>query len=540
MKKEAHYISPEIKMSGNYLPFTIFYNMKTIILAALVYMFTCTSCMEEIAAPKIGSCELYVQIEQEDHARTVMDDNNNIRWSEGDQIIAFLKTSLGQKYQIKDEYVGKTSGYFSQVSSDSSSDLGTGMELDHNVVYYPYSSAVECEKAGSDYSMSVVLPSEQPYATESFGNVTFPMVAVSESSNLTFKNVCGGIMLQLKGTQKIISIMLEGKNNEKLAGTATVTAYSDGAKPSITMTSNAYTSVTLNCGPGVQIYENIATEFIISLPPVLFSKGFTVTITDTENKTYILETDKANTVIRSSLLIMPEVRLGTPAGDDSDGGDFSNEKKLIKLASSDDFFISFTYDDQERLIEAKRSDGYKQAMTWGDDAVKLSAIERYDGIEYIDSYTLSLSNGLVQSCCFDNYQPYIAVYNQSDRLIKWGDSDSEIRISWEGDKLVSATEYDEYGYIYDYTITYEKSCRKGYFPLSIIMDLEFNFYLYFAHPELLGLRTSQLPASVTYTYDDNSSSTHIYSYEFDNDGYISKVTESSGDSIYGILTLTWE
>ena len=540
MKKEAHYISPEIKMSGNYLSFTIFYNMKTIILAALVYMFTCTSCMEEIAAPKIGSCELYVQIEQEDHARTVMDDNNNIRWSEGDQIIAFLKTSLGQKYQIKDEYVGKTSGYFSQVSSDSSSDLGTGMELDHNVVYYPYSSAVECEKAGSDYSMSVVLPSEQPYATESFGNVTFPMVAVSESSNLTFKNVCGGIMLQLKGTQKIISIILEGKNNEKLAGTATVTAYSDGAKPSITMTSNAYTSVTLNCGPGVQIYENIATEFIISLPPVLFSKGFTVTITDTENKTYILETDKANTVIRSSLLIMPEVKLGTPAGDDSDGGDFSNEKKLIKLASSDDFFISFTYDDQERLIEAKRSDGYKQAMTWGDDAVKLSAIERYDGIEYIDSYTLSLSNGLVQNCCFDNYQPYIAVYNQSDRLIKWGDSDSEIRISWEGDKLVSATEYDEYGYIYDYTITYEKSCRKGYFPLSIIMDLEFNFYLYFAHPELLGLRTSQLPASVTYTYDDNSSSTHIYSYEFDNDGYISKVTESSGDSIYGILTLTWE
>lgn len=527
-------------MSGNYLSFTIFYNMKTIILAALVYMFTCTSCMEEIAAPKIGSCELYVQIEQEDHARTVMDDNNNIRWSEGDQIIAFLKTSLGQKYQIKDEYVGKTSGYFSQVSSDSSSDLGTGMELDHNVVYYPYSSAVECEKAGSDYSMSVVLPSEQPYATESFGNVTFPMVAVSESSNLTFKNVCGGIMLQLKGTQKIISIILEGKNNEKLAGTATVTAYSDGAKPSITMTSNAYTSVTLNCGPGVQIYENIATEFIISLPPVLFSKGFTVTITDTENKTYILETDKANTVIRSSLLIMPEVKLGTPAGDDSDGGDFSNEKKLIKLASSDDFFISFTYDDQERLIEAKRSDGYKQAMTWGDDAVKLSAIERYDGIEYIDSYTLSLSNGLVQNCCFDNYQPYIAVYNQSDRLIKWGDSDSEIRISWEGDKLVSATEYDEYGYIYDYTITYEKSCRKGYFPLSIIMDLEFNFYLYFAHPELLGLRTSQLPASVTYTYDDNSSSTHIYSYEFDNDGYISKVTESSGDSIYGILTLTWE
>ena len=44
--------------------------------------------------------------------KTVMDADNNIRWSSEDQLIIFKKTSLGLKYQIQDEYVGETSGYF--------------------------------------------------------------------------------------------------------------------------------------------------------------------------------------------------------------------------------------------------------------------------------------------------------------------------------------------------------------------------------------------------------------------------------------------
>lgn len=43
---------------------------------------------------------------------------------------------------------------------------------------------------------------------------------------------------------------------------------------------------------------------------MLFSKGFTVTVTDSDSRTYIVETDKANTVLRSSLLVMPAFKLG--------------------------------------------------------------------------------------------------------------------------------------------------------------------------------------------------------------------------------------
>ena len=284
--------------------------MKKNILSALAICAALFGCQKnEISETRTSGVELHATIEDDASTKTVMDENNNIRWSEEDQVVAFMKTSLGLRYQIKKEYIGKTSGYFSQVSSGSSSDIGAGTEWDHNVVYYPYSDAVEAEKSGDDYALNVILPSEQTYAAESFGNGFFPMVAVSENNNITFKNVLGGIKLQLRGTQKVKSIKLEGKNNEKLSGTATVTAYTDETKPAITMASGASTSVTLDCGSGVQLNESTATEFIIALPPVLFSKGFTMTVIDDAGNEQTIQTDKENSVLRSSLLVMPEVTL---------------------------------------------------------------------------------------------------------------------------------------------------------------------------------------------------------------------------------------
>ena len=260
-------------------------------------------------------------IEDNDATRTIMDKNNNILWSKNDQIIAFMKSSYGHKYQVKPSFVGKSYADFSMVSSSNNSDLSAGNEWEHNVVYYPYCEDVECLKSGSNYELKVILPSEQAYIPNSFANGSMAMVAVSENNNITFKNVLGAIKLQLKGTQIVKSIKIEGKNNEKLSGAAVVTAYTDGNKPAITMASNASTSVTLNCSKGVQLNESTATEFIISLPPVLFGNGFTLTVTDAENKTYTIETDKTNTVLRSSLLTMPSFKLGNNPSEEQPGDD---------------------------------------------------------------------------------------------------------------------------------------------------------------------------------------------------------------------------
>jgi hypothetical protein len=86
---------------------------------------------------------------------------------------------------------------------------------------------VECEKYESDYNLFLTLPSEQFFSHDSFGNSSFPMAAVSETTDLSFQNICGGIKLQLKGTCKVASIKVEGKNGEKLSGNASLIVYTD-------------------------------------------------------------------------------------------------------------------------------------------------------------------------------------------------------------------------------------------------------------------------------------------------------------------------
>ena len=133
------------------------------------------------------------------------------------------------------------------------------------------------------------------------------MVALSEDNDITFMNVCGGIKLQLLGTATIISIKITGNDNETLSGDAVVTAYHDSAAPTIEMLTQASSSVVLNCGEGVQLNEASPTNFILSLPPTLFTKGFVVTILDSMGGVYELNSGKQNEVRRSSLLVMPPI-----------------------------------------------------------------------------------------------------------------------------------------------------------------------------------------------------------------------------------------
>lgn len=287
--------------------------MKKLIWSALAVLAAVSSCqVDELHNGEMvsGDEEFYAIVSNDGTTKTVMDENNNIRWSEDDQLVIFRKTSLGLKYQIQDSYVGKTYGYFSKVVSGSESDdVGAGMELDHNVAYYPYSGGVSAVKQDAGYKLDVVLPSEQTYSSESFGNGAFPMAAVSEDNDLTFRNVCGGIKLQFKGTGRIASVKIEGRNGEKLSGAATVTVYTDETVPTIAMSDNASTSVTLNCGDGVWLNAENATEFIIALPPTTFAEGFNITVTDIYGERKFIETSRTNEVLRSSLLTMPELEV---------------------------------------------------------------------------------------------------------------------------------------------------------------------------------------------------------------------------------------
>ena len=90
-------------------------------------------------------------------------------------------------------------------------------------------------------------------------------------------------------------------------------------------------------------------------------------------------------------------------------------------------------------------------------------------------------------------------------------------------------------------LTYGKTCSKGYHPFIATMIGAGEYQvLFMAHPEIAGMRTSQLPQSITWTHTDNysgktDSSTYTFTYEFDKEGYISKI-----NSEYSTYTFVWE
>ena len=334
----------------------------------------------EVSVELSETVTIHATIEDNDATKTVMDESNNILWSENDQIIAFMKSSYGHKYQVISSFIGKSYADFSMVSSGSGSNLSVGNAWDHNVVYYPFSENIECLKSGANYALEVNLPSEQVYVPDSFANGSMAMVAVSESNNITFKNVLGGIKLQLKGTQKVKSIKIEGKNNEKLSGTATVMAYTDENKPAITMASNAATSVTLNCGTGVQLNESSATEFIIALPPILFSEGFTITLNDVNDTEFVLDTKVANAILRSSILIMPEINLNKEQ-------DNNNETYIESIFLNKSSLTMFPSTTCALELDFMPLDAAYQTITWSSSNNAVAAVDQTGKITAISNGT---------------------------------------------------------------------------------------------------------------------------------------------------------
>lgn len=242
-----------------------------------------------------------------EETKTSLDGDGNVLWKKGDQVSIFAGKTVNGQYQVTDASDCKKQAEFQKVSEPSSI---SSSDISNNVAFYPYASSAAIVKKYDNYEISgITLPSTQEYAAGSFGDGAFPMVAVTGSTSdltLKFKNVLGCLKLQLKGTASIASISVTGNSNEILCGAASVTA-ATGVVPSINLTDESAKTVTLDCGSGVALNSSTATPFVIALPPVTMTGGFTVVVRDTEGKEMEIKTTKSQTIVRSKILKMPEV-----------------------------------------------------------------------------------------------------------------------------------------------------------------------------------------------------------------------------------------
>lgn len=311
-----------------------------------------TGCREVIAdGPCPGGTDFTAVAEPlGSQTRTALSGEAGIVWSKGDRLAIFRGRSDADVYQVTDASAGTGQGVFAMISG--SEESGDSFP---NVAFYPYMESLSCNPAGSGSSAyeigNVVLPQTQSYAAGSFADGSFPMTAVSQTvddHSLKFRNVMGTMKLSFKGSGTVKSVRIEGNDSEILSGPAVVTAYSDGSAPVIEMSDGSCTSVTLDCGDGVSLSDDSETSFYISLPPVRFSKGFKVTVTNSEDVDIVLNTSvSTNEILRSTILSMPCVDL------DGIGGSVH---------------LSFTESDEdianpERGFYSARSTGYPVSKT---------------------------------------------------------------------------------------------------------------------------------------------------------------------------------
>lgn len=300
--------------------------MQKRLLSICLLSLAIAGCQQEFIESEPGKQEPAVFIceteEFNTDTKTSLNSNRSVVWCAGDQLAIFQGSTIADKYQVRDSDAGSTNASFSYVREQGSINgdftAGTETQLGTNIALYPYQKDLVCipvynnDDKGeiTQYQISNVnFATVQTYAPNSFPDEAFNMVAITSDvadHTLKFKNLCGTLKLQLTGSTAVKDIVLEGNSDEILSGKCIVNVYNDGSLPSITLDNSGSKTITLDCGDGVQLDENVPTTFIIAVPPTAFDKGFTVTITDIEGKVEKKSTTKANPIERSVIRSMPE------------------------------------------------------------------------------------------------------------------------------------------------------------------------------------------------------------------------------------------
>ena len=289
--------------------------MKTSHLILVLSALLSVSCSvrEEDSARDVAFADgtaFWAELEDASDSQTKVyaDDKLRVLWDADDRVTIFNKYTYNQEYRFAGR-TGDNSGAFKIVPGD---DFVTGNELDLIYAVYPYREDTYIDNDGL---LTLVLPEAQAYREGSFGRGANTMVSVSTGNQLLFKNLCGYLSLKLYGENvSVASISIKGNNDEPLAGEAFVTASPDNA-PSLAFADAATGEIFLNMDEPVLLGSTAAeaTTFWIVIPPVTFSGGFTLTVTDTNGGVFEKKTSKAATIERNSLFRMSALQV-TPSG----------------------------------------------------------------------------------------------------------------------------------------------------------------------------------------------------------------------------------
>lgn len=213
----------------------------------------------------------------------------------------------------------------------------------------------------------------------------------------------------------------------------------------------------------------------------------------------------------------------------------ANEKKLIRIKQyygeyyqeKSATILDFKYDQRDRLIEVQRTQqNNTDTLKYNWDSYK-SIRHKWDK----HSYEYFIEDGKISNYFhYYNDTTYISfVYDQDGYIkeyeVKNGEKQQEKHsYTWENRQL---SLYDEV------TLCYNSQICKGFFPLLYIFiglnnDGDYCYdrnYLFMAHPNLIGVKTTYLPTKILREYlQEQRTQCFNFEYKLDQNDYIISCT----------------
>ena len=283
--------------------------MKRFFLFALVasVFAACSTDTTQELAPEIPTVptQLYASFDGQD-ARVELQGRTMV-WTAGDLVSVFYLSNGNDKWAFQGS-TGDESGSLMKVAAGEATSATSRV-----VAVYPYSDTYSIDPATLVVRAS--LSAEQSYLKDSFGVGSSILVSSGETDHLVFKNVCGWLKLQFAGADAtcVEKITLRGNDGEQVAGDIYINS-SDGSCVTASASDAAsaddviLTSVTLDCGSGVELNGESPTSFYIALPPQTFAKGLTATAVCADGTQMTKTTPKQVVVKRGHIVPMEEVK----------------------------------------------------------------------------------------------------------------------------------------------------------------------------------------------------------------------------------------
>lgn len=273
-------------------------------------------------------------------------------WTAKDELAVYVDDLRNPDKYILSEGAGTQTGTFA----------GTISGL-HYIALYPYSDRGPdgvCDKV-----LDLILPSEQSYSPDSFGEGAFPMLAVSEGSKLIFKNLCAALKISLTGSGAVKTIRFTA-NDSKMAVSGPATVRTDFAEaPELVMKEGGSPSVTLDC-EYVQLSEDKACDFFLAIPAGNYRGGFTLEI-ETFSGTFTRTITSDVTFLRSQFRYIAPFRCEADGTIDPD--DIPHNQ--IWYITSTNRSFSFSDDKFDRKILSNIYSGGKGVITFDGPVTKI-------------------------------------------------------------------------------------------------------------------------------------------------------------------------